>query len=281
MSNSSSASSVSAAPKKRSAALEKNRHVKELMGILKANGMNEDAKGLSEVVGCISAMERDLGRAITELTAMRRDLSVMREEQSHPVKTMLSKAADGLIARLKAAHQRIQVIKEKIIGVCKRTVEAVKDQGITAANDIVGALNIKADLETQRDAMRNTITFCEKQVDKIESASKEFHAAGRHIRNIGRAITGKEPIADIKPNGKLARFIASPFRGEIQRQKSYIARNDRAITLIDKLEQAAELRAEKARPSVHSDMKRIKSEIDEVKKDAPKKQKLKTAEESL
>jgi len=265
----------------RALSLEANKYIAELLDILKSNGMKEDAKGLADIVGCVSAMERDINKAISELTAMRKELSAMHEEQNHPIKTMLSKAADGLMTRLRAAQKQIQAIKEKIIAVCKKTVEEIKDKGIIAANGVVGALNIKADLEYSRGSMYKTIDFCEKQIEKIESASTEFHTAGRAVKNFGRALIGKEPIPEIKPNGSLARFIQRPFRGEISRQRRYLRRNGKALDIVYKLEKSAELRAERTRPSVYGDMDRIKAEIDRSIPTIPRLEKLKTAEESL
>ena len=261
--------------------LEENPYVKELAEIFKVNGMNEDAKGLAEVISCVSSMERDLGRALNQVTAMRQELSVMRDEQNHPIRTMLQKATDGLIARIKTAQQAIRSLKEKIIGVCKRTVEAVKDQGITAAYGIVGALNIKSDLESQRDRIHSNISYCEKQIDRIDKASAELHAAGRHVKNIGRLAVGKEPIPDIKPNGKLAKLIQTPFRNEVKYQKRCLTRVDKTLGRIDKLERAATLRAESARPSVNEDMKRIKGEIDKAKPEVPRPEKVKVADQAL
>jgi hypothetical protein len=261
--------------------LEENKYIAELLGIFKANGMKEDAKGLSEIVGCVSSMERDITKAIGELTAMRREISAMREEQSHPIRTMLSKVADGLMSRFRAALKQVLAIKEKIIGVCKKTVEDVKDKGIVAANGVVGALNIKADIESYRDSITGAITYNEEKIANIETASTEFHTAGRAIKNIGRALMGKEPIPEIKPNGKLAQLLQAPFRSEIRSLNRSLNRANNTLARLDKLEKAADLRAERDRPSIYGDMERIKSEIEQSRPTTPNLQKLKTAEESL
>ena len=260
---------------------EENKHVKDLMEIFLKNNMREDAKGLAEVVSCISSMERDINKAIGELTAMRKDLFDMREEQKHPVKNMLVKAIDSVLARLKAIQRHIIALKDKIIGTCKQTVEAVKDQGIIAANGIVGALNVKGDLEAIKININRDTAYCEKQIGKIKQASKQFHTAGLAVRNFGRALVGKEPLTNIKQNGKLAQFIAKPFENEIKYQKRCLVRIDKSLAQIGKLEKAAELSAERSRPSIHADMKRVGEEIVRAKLDAPKQEKVKTADQSL
>jgi len=261
--------------------LEESKHVKELLNILKANGMGEDAKGLIEVIGCVSSMERDLGKALSELTTMQLELSSMREEQNHPIKTMLHKAAEGLMARLKAIQKQLVALKDKIIGTCKEAVENIKDKGITAANDVVSFLNIKDDLQDARDSINNAISFNERKIANIEAASTEFHTTGRSIKNFSRALVGKNTIPDIKPNGKLAKLIQLPFNSEIKHLKRSLAHTNKALELIDKLEKSAELRSERERPSIHADMKRIGEEIRNIKPDTPKLDKNKASDQSL
>ena len=72
--------------------VEENKHVWELAELLNKGGRGATAKGIAEVFNHVCSMERDLGKAINEITALRQELSVMHEEQKHPVKTMLHKA---------------------------------------------------------------------------------------------------------------------------------------------------------------------------------------------
>lgn len=261
--------------------VEENKHVKDLSDFLSKNGMKNEAQGLAEVFNHICSMERDLGKAVSDLTAMRQELSVMRDEQNHPIKTMLHKAADGLMAQLKSLLKLIVALKDKIIGVCKQTVEAVKDQGIIAANGIVGALNIKGDLESARNRINDVIAYNEKKIANIETAAAEYHSAGRAIKNLGRIFVGKEPIPDIKPNGKLAKLLQAPMRSEIKSLKRSLARTNKAIAQIGKLEKAAEQRVERSRPSVIDAMKRHKEEKSQPKLEIAVAKKTKTAGQEL
>jgi oligoribonuclease (3'-5' exoribonuclease) len=261
--------------------LEKNKHVKELAELLNNNGLNTAAQGFAEIIGHVSAMERDLSKAIGELTAMRRELSSMREEQGNPVKNMMHKAADGLMVRLKDIQKQIATLKNKIIGICKQAVDEIKTHGILAANSVADFINIRGDMESAKESINDSIAYNNKQIAKIESVSTEMHSASRHIKNIGRAFMGKEPIPDIKPNGRLARLVQAPFRFQIQRLNNSSKRTDKILHVINKLEKAAELRAERSRPSVHDDMKRIKGEISQTMFEAPNPVKIKTSVQEL
>jgi len=238
---------------------EENKHVKELAEVLAKNGKGKNAKAVVEVFNCICGMENDLKKAIAELTTLRSELSAMREEQKHPIKTMLHKAADSLMSKLKSAYKQIVALKDKFIGGCKQAVEDIKDKGIIAANGVVGALNIKGDLEAAKVSINEAIAFNEKKIAGIETAAAEYHSAGRAVKNIGLALIGKEPVPDIKPNGKLAKLLQSPFRSEIKSLKRSLARTDKALVRLDKLEKAAEQSAERGKVSVLDEMKQHKA----------------------
>ena len=57
--------------------VEENKHIAELTELLGKNDKVEDAKGIAEVFNCICGMESDLKKAISELTTLRNELSVM------------------------------------------------------------------------------------------------------------------------------------------------------------------------------------------------------------
>lgn len=253
--------------------LNESEYVKELLEILKANGLSKDAQGLSEVVGYVEAMHRDISKAIGDVAAMRNELSVMRDERSHPIRTALQKAADGLLSKLNAILKNLASLKEMIIGACKQTVEAFKDQGIIALNDAVMILDIKQDLKNARGSIDEAVKYNNGQIAKIEAASAEMHAAGRSVRNIVRAFQGKDPIQEIKPNGRLAKFVETPFRLQIRSLNRSLGRVDKALAQIDKLEKAAAQRAERGRPSTLKDIREKQAQNAGRERKAPDKNK--------
>ena len=235
--------------------VEENKHIREIAELLSKGGRADDAKGIAEVFNHICSMERELGKAICELTAMRKGLSVMHEEQKHPIKTMLHKAADSLMSRLKSVFKQILALKDKFIGGCKQAVADIKNKGIVAANNVVGALNIRGDLEGLKARTNEVIAFNEKKIANIEAAAAEYHTAGRAVKNFGLVLMGKEIVPDIKPNGKLSKLLQAPFRSEIKSLKRSLVRTDKALARLDKLERAAEISAERSKASVLDEVK--------------------------
>ena len=102
----------------------------------------------------------------------------------------------------------------------------------------------------------------------------------RSLKNVGRALRGKELLTAVKPNGKLAKLASSPFRSEIKHLQGVLKNVDKAITALDDLEKATpqktpEVEQVEKRPSTRSSMKRLKEKVSQQKKEAPVKDKSK------
>ena len=254
-------------------------NVKELFDILKEN--NRDTSALTAIISSVSAIERQLSAAAKGLETVQRELTAMREERDHPVKTLLEKTARSLSAKVKGLRERLTAIKDAVVSGCKQAVAAFHDTGVSALNNLAGYFHIKEALLNQRDGINNTIKDAESSVAKIEAAAEQYHSAGRALRNIGRTMRGQEPIPDIKPNGKLARLIETPYRSEISRLNLSLRLTNKALAAFDRLEKAAVKAAEAERPSTRETMKRFKEQIDAERRDVPVKSKVKTKEEQI
>jgi uncharacterized protein YukE len=259
--------------------ITEQKDVKELLGILREN--NISAPDLVGVINHLAAMERELGKASTDLSAMRRELAEMREEAGHPIRTALQNAAKGLAAKIKSARSALSALKDKIIYGCRRAVTAFKAGGVAALNNLSGFFNVRSELTAARDAINDAIRYNEGQIGKIERAAEAYHEAGRAIRNIGRSLRGEEPVPAIKPNGKLARLVAAPFRTEHRRLNRSLNRVNKALACIDRLEKAAERQAKHDRPSTLDEMKRLQVVVAEKKKETPAKEKQQQTEAAM
>jgi hypothetical protein len=101
------------------------------------------------------------------------------------------------------------------------------------------------------------------------------------LKNIGRAIQGKEPIAEIKPNGKLAQLIETPYRSEISRLNRSLRAVNKALDSLSRLEKAATKAAKAERPSTRETMKQLKKQIEAERQEAPTATKTKRREAEI
>jgi hypothetical protein len=255
-------------PRTKNAALMDDPNVKELLSILKADGRSP--RELLDIIGSVTKMERELNATLKGLNAIQGELSAMREERDHPIRTMLEKTSRSLTAGVKGLCARLKDIGDGIVGGCKRAVEAFKDRGVSALNNLAEFFDVRQTLLDQRDGINAAIGRTQKSTEKIEAAAAQYHSAARSIRNIGRAMRGQEPIPDIKPNGNLARLIEAPYRAQMNHLRDALRSVNKTLASLDRLEKAAAKSAEAERPSARETMKRLQKQLDAERTDAPR-----------
>ena len=237
-----------------------NEHVKELLAIMEANN-SPDRKELLAVLNQVSAMEKQLNAAVTELAAMRRELNEARE-QAHPVKNALQHVVDTAEKNATILRERLEALKRNVIEGCKNAVADFKEKGISALNNIVRFFKVRPILEAMRDDLSKSIRFDEKAISNIEYVSTEYHEAGLHIKNMARAMVGKEAIQDAKSVGKLAKALEAPFKAEHSCFVSMKKSVEAAIGNLARLE-------ERAKPSIQKAIQTHNEQIAQAKKDTP------------
>ena len=242
--------------------LIENEHVKELLAIMEANNM-PDRKDLLAVLHQLGAMERQLDATVKELAAMRRELNEARE-QTHPVKTALQSAVSTIEKNVAVLRERLDAVKQNVIEGCKNAVGAFKEKGISALNNIAHFFKVRPVLESMRDDLGKSIRFNEATISNIELVSTEYHEAGRHVKNMVRAMAGKKAIQDAKAVGKLAKALQAPSHTNRACFSAMKKSLETALSRLDSLEKAAE-----RKPSIQKTMQTLNEQIAQGKKDAP------------
>lgn len=257
-----------------SGTLLENEHVKELLAILKENRVsNQD---FMNVIGYVGAMERQLDTAVNELSAMRRELSELREQQSHPMRLALQKAIRALEEKIAETRERLETVKSNIIEGCKNAVAAFREKGVVALNGLASFLHIRQGLQAVRDGMKSNIQFDEQVMKKIADISTEYHEAGKHVKNIGRAAFGKETVQETKPMGRLAKAMQAPYRLDRSLSDAIKRQASAALHSLDRLEQRTQRqRADKSektpekKPSILQNLQDLKEQAAQTPKKAP------------
>ena len=247
-----------------------NRDVKELLAVLREN--NSPARNdLLHVLGQIAAMERQLDAAVRELAAMRAELA-QAKAQNHPAKDVMQKAVNVTHERVSFLREKLGALKESVINGCKSALSAIKEGGISALNNIARFFKVKPILESMQNGLAKGIREDDKAIATITAISTNYHEAGKHIKNIGRAILGKEAIKDAKPVGKVAKAFMVPCKADRACLSSMKKSVETAIGGLTRLED----RAVANRPSVKNDIRELSEIIKQAEKDAPKKERDRT-----
>ena len=222
--------------KKRAAApLLSEPAVRELLAALEQNnapGKEDFLAVLEQVAG----LEKQLGAAVEELAAMRKELAEAREG---PVKRTLQKAVKALEHSVSSLREKLGALKEAVVDGCKKTLAAFKEQGVSALAHTAEFLHIRPALEAVGRELDQSIAQDEKALSVIANASREYHEAGLHLKNALRAVTGREPVAEPKGPGALARGLSAPLKAERAVLRSMKGRTEGALKRLEHLEQAA------------------------------------------
>lgn len=234
--------------------LLENEHVKELLSIMEANNA-PDRKDLLAVLGQVGAMERQLDAAVKELAAMRRELNEARE-QAHPVLTALQNAVKTMEKNVASLRERLDAVKQNVIEGCKNAVDAFREKGISALDNIARFFKVRPILESMRGSVTRSIALEDKTISTIEAVSAEYHQAGKHLRNMARAMTGREAGQTVKPIGKLARALEAPLKMERACLVSMKKNLETALSRLAVLEQSAE-----RKPSIRKTMQTLNEQI--------------------
>lgn len=237
-----------------------NEHVKELLAILREKNA-PSAKDFLAVLNQVGAMEKQLDSAVKELAAMRQELKTA-QEQNHPVKTALQKAIIVMQGQVLDLRERLTELKQNIIDGCKSTVAAFKEKGISALDNVARFFKVRPILEAMRDNLNQNIQHDDKVIAKIEAISTEYHQAGRHLKNMGRAMLGRDSIQEVQPPGKLAAVISAPFRAERSHLAAMKKSVENALGAMARLE-------ERAKPSIQKAIQTHNEKIAQEKKEAP------------
>lgn len=245
------------------APIQENEYVKELLAILKENN-SPSTKDFVAVLNQVGAMEKQFAAAVKELAAMRQELKIA-QEQNHPVKTALQKAVIVMQGQVLDLRDKLAELKQNVIDGCKNAVAAVKETGISALDNAARFFKVRPILEAMRDMLTKDIQYDDKAIAKIEAISTEYHQAGRHLKNMGRAMLGREAAQEVKQPGKLTAVISAPFRAERSCFAAMKQNIDKAIGAISRLEE----RAAEKKPSIREALATRNEKIAQAQKDTP------------
>ena len=209
--------------------------VRELLSVMEQNNAPGKEDFLA-VLQQIAGMEKQLASAVEELAAMRKELAEAREG---PVKRTIQKAVKALEHSVSTLRQKLGELKEAVVEGCKKTLAAFQEQGVSALAHTAEFLHIRPALEAVGRELDQTIAQDDKALSVIANASREYHEAGLHLKNALRAVTGREPVAEPKGPGALARGLSVPLKAERAVLRSMKNRATGALNRLEHLEQAA------------------------------------------
>ncbi len=265
--------------------LQSNEVIQQFMKLLEENGRQGQAADLSQLMWYMDGMARQYEVVLQELKEVRQQLNQVQEPSAKYV-------VQGAVAKLELkAHQLKETLDglwEKIAGCARSAVEGFKENGVAALDKAVSALGVKNTLEAMQEHISGMIDGTKRNIEKVENLGHELRSAGGHLKNAGRAVTGKETQqVDGGQEGRFQSVILAPMRTVRKMLSSMNNATLAAIGGVEHLEQTAEAarehQAERAaqklgkrlekKPSVRQALRQNQAEIADKPAPAPDKDK--------
>lgn len=239
----------------------------ELLDLLTQNGKKQEAAELSALFTQFSAMEKQYKEVLSELSAVREQLATLHDGGHRAAAIQDTTQTQAHISQ---AKENLAALKDNLTGRIKKTLDAVKQHGISALDKAMDFLGVKKTLAEMKESVQDTIKSIQASIDRINTIGNELHALNEHAKNLGRALTGKETKELTQRNedkGVLA-AIAKPLKRHKAALEGIEKNIDRAMARVERLEQAAAKGKEK--PSIREEIKAA-NKPKQPKKKAPQK----------
>ena len=189
--------------------LEQNNHVMELLSLMQENG--RDTSGIVALLDHVKGMEDFVRQADETLVQMKQQLADMQEAQNHPVRAALQNAIRFLENSINEVREQLADLKLAIVVGCQSAVEAVREKGITALDNLASFFRLDGAMEAISKAMGRVNDNCGHTLWRIESFGLELNNAGQALQNAGRALAGKEVFYEEQRSGMLAAVMKAPY----------------------------------------------------------------------
>ena len=221
--------------------LQGNEAIQQFMKLLEENGRQGQAADLSALMWYMDGMNRQYDAVLQELQSVRQQLA---QAQEPSVKYVMQ----GAVAKLEhKAHQikdTLDNLWEKIAGCASAAVENFKEAGVSALDKAVSAIGAKNVLESLQEKISGMISDTKQNIEKVENIGHELRSVGGHLKNAGRAVTGKETqVVDGGQEGRFQSVVLAPMRAT---QKLLSNMNNATLAAIGGVENL-EVSAEAAR----------------------------------
>lgn len=237
--------------------LTDNREVAALLRYLTQHQQKQYNTDFSALLHTVSMLENQLRMTNAELHIVKSELNSVRDNLTPAQRSTGEHLVKAAEAALRQTGEQLRGIREKIVQTAKNVMENVRHVGISGLNGLSNLLGVRKALHGIKVQMGRTVSTLETGISRMEAAGKELHGASEHLRNIGRALAGKEPL--VKQAEKQAAALA-PLRGLARAFRRLETRAGHALIALDKLEHAAETK----KPSVRETLKKLEKKQKEA-----------------
>jgi hypothetical protein len=243
--------------------------IDSLKKILTDNNQPEAALALDEVMEYINKMNNNYRSMEDEIQNIKLQLTLNQVLNTAFVNNTIS----GMENENKGLKAHIDEFVHKLHDRINGILQDFKDNGVIALNNTVKKLGLKEAMESERDNYNHSAERYQKRIDKLDTMDHEYNEAKAHLKNIGRAATGKELLQADESQNALIRLLKAPCTQSKARYMEMATNADKLVQKYERLEERAGEAVQRktgGRESVLGKLEGYKNEI--ASKDAEKRE---------
>lgn len=217
--------------------IEDDRGVKDFIDYFNDPNYKVQKQDYMALIEYVSAAEKQYDSILSELNALKEQLGGIHDKKN-PLTSMMENTQENVLG----IGLKLNGIKDRIITFTQNALDTVKDKGLVVLNEISGFFKIKESLQSLNESLTKMAHDAERNVQKINAVSQEYHEMENRAANIGKLLMGKEASEMVKENGKLSRILQLPF-SKIQK---YTTEMSEAISkVIEKMQRLEDYKVSK------------------------------------
>lgn len=238
----------------RQTVLMEQPEIVELFRVLEGNGLTEEQKEVESLVKYLDGMEVQFGQVLEELRDVKEQLSHI---QDGGVKASVLRISEQAQEKVQEVGGQLNTVRKNLIQSAGNALQTYKEKGKDALRKAVSSMKIPSALARIQEGLRGAVESMNWQVDKMEVLSGELHAAGGHIKNVGRIFRGKEQ-KKVEPQTADKGITAKIRKSFLTISGRLSSMEQTTENLCRRLEQFVQ--KEEKKPSVKVELKKLKEE---------------------
>lgn len=238
----------------RQTVLMEQPEIVELFRVLEGNGLTEEQKEVESLVKYLDGMEVQFGQVLEELRDVKEQLSHI---QDGGVKASVLRISEQAQEKVQEVGGQLNTVRKNLIQSAGNALQTYKEKGKDALRKAVSSMKIPSALARIQEGLRGAVESMNRQVDKMEVLSGELHAAGGHIKNVGRIFRGKEQ-KKVEPQTADKGITAKIRKSFLTISGRLSSMEQTTENLCRRLEQFVQ--KEEKKPSVKVELKKLKEE---------------------
>lgn len=243
--------------------------MEELLNILIDLNMSQSQQTVSLLMNYMNDMEENFFSVLQELDTVKEQLAhVQNTTQTKNVRHTLAELSEQMGDKIHSLQDQLKEIKISLNEKAAQLVQNFKTHGVKALNHVCDFLGIKDSMAQLKESLLENAQSMQTSIDKINTVERELREVTTHVKNVGRAIAGKETMTVPEPKEKGFFYqIKRPYQSMKHFCMNQAGKLEKGIETMERLEKSVSRKEPK--PSILKKLQSFKEQQVEQKKATP------------